>query len=344
MWAIKNKTPYAADGSWVQDKDANKFWMVVVKATFNILPDGEPQLAEDQELPLRSPQHYGEPGVSSLRYEADLLGLKRRTDVLINGTAYATGGRPVSCLDVRFALGGIDKRLRIFGERIWERGVLGVARLSSPQPFDVMPVRYERAFGGWDRHTEDPHEHRLELRNPVGTGFVRKENHCIGHSAPNVEYPNQLIGSWRDRPAPAGFGAIECHWSPRRELAGTYDERWRRERFPLWPSDFDAHYNNAAPADQQTVRFLRGGEQAELVNLTPAGHLVFRLPRIYPFFVTMFDRERVEHRGQLCTVLIEPDHPRVVLTWQTAVMCNHRVDELDVTMVTEKRWLQAGAP
>src|SRR6516225_1497216 len=282
MWAITNKTPYAADGSWIQDKDANKFWMVVVKATFNVLPNGETEPAEAQEPPLRSPRHYGEPGVSSLRYEADLLGLKRRTDVLINGSAYAVAGRPVFSLDIRFTLGGIDKRLRIFGDRIWERSVLGVARLSSPRPFDVMPIRYERSFGGWDRRAEDPREHRFEPRNPVGTGFARKEVNCIGLSAPNVEYPNQLIEFWRHRPTPAGLGAIECHWSPRRELAGTFDERWRRERFPLWPNDFDAHYNNTAPIDQQTARFLRGGEQVELVNLTPAGRLAFKLPRIYP--------------------------------------------------------------
>ena len=299
MWVINNKTPYAADGSWIQDKDANKFWMLVLKATFNILPTGETEPAEEQELPLRLPRYYGEPEVSSLRCEADLLGLKKRTDVLINGTAYAVTGPLVSSLDVRFTLGGIDKRLRIFGERIWERGVLGAAQLSSPRPFDVMPIRYERSFGGWDRHAEDPREHRFDLRNPVGTGFALKEVNCIGLLGPSVEYPNRLIESWRDRPTPAGFGAIACHWSPRRELAGTFDDRWRRERFPLWPNDFDAHYNNAAPTDQQTALFLRGGERAELVNLTPAGRLAFKLPRIYPFFVTKFGRERVEHRGQL---------------------------------------------
>ena len=66
MWVINNKTPYAADGSWIQDKDANKFWMLVLKATFNILPTGETEPAEEQELPLRLPRYYGEPEVPEL--------------------------------------------------------------------------------------------------------------------------------------------------------------------------------------------------------------------------------------------------------------------------------------
>ena len=202
-----------------------------------------------------------------------------------------------------------------------------------------MPIRYERAFGGWDQHSEDPQEHRFEPRNPIGRGFAIRESHCVGSLAPNVEYPGHLIQSWRDRPPPAGFGAVACHWSPRRELAGSYDETWRRERFPLWARDFDTRYSNAAPRDQQTERFLRGGEQAVLINLTPHGRLSFTLPRIYPFFITAFGRERVEHRGELCTVQIEPDHPRIVLVWQTTLMCNQRVDELDSTTVTEKQWL-----
>jgi hypothetical protein len=152
---------------------------------------------------------------------------------------------------------------------------------------------------------------------------------------PNVEHADQLIESWKDRPAPAGLTPIDCSWSPRRELAGTYDERWLSDRSPLWAEDFDPRYNSCAPADQQVRGFLEGGEAAQLVNLSPDGQLAFRLPKVNLSFNTQFGRNRVEHGGQLCTVIVEPDVPRVVMVWQASLVCNDRVDELDATFVAE---------
>jgi hypothetical protein len=73
--------------------------------------------------------------------------------------------------------------------------------------------------------------------------------------------------------------------------------------------------------------------------MTASGCLRFALPKIYPFFETRFGSERVEHRGRLCSVIVEPDAPRVILAWQTSLVCNHRVDELDATVVSEKRFI-----
>jgi hypothetical protein len=65
--------------------------------------------------------------------------------------------------------------------------------------------------------------------------------------------------------------------------------------------------------------------------------MAFRLPRVYPFFETRFGRRRVEHRAQLVTVILEPDLRRVIMAWQTSLECNYDADELDATVVTEKR-------
>jgi hypothetical protein len=122
-------------------------------------------------------------------------------------------------------------------------------------------------------------------------------------------------------------------------LAGTYDEDWRKDRCPLWATDFDPKYCNCAPADQQAAGFFRGGEIFDLTNLSARGHLHFALPRIYPVFQTHFGNKRVEHRAQLCSVVVEPDVPRVVLAWQTTLVCNRGVDELDATVVSEKQFV-----
>jgi hypothetical protein len=321
----------------VQDKDANKIWLVVVKATFDIQADGACRLAEEQLPVLRTGEHLGKPGSSSLIYESDLQGLKSCTDILVHGNAWAPKGRAATSVDVELSVGPVQKRLRVFGDRIWERSAMRTVTASPPLRFESMPMIYERAYGGWDKHDADPGNHRLEARNPTGTGFALNDDGCVGQMLPNIEYPNELIGSYEDRPSPAGFNAVECHWSPRRELAGTYDSQWREHRFPLWAEDFDTRYHNCAPADQQAPGFLRGGEPVRLVNLCSAGDLMFTLPRIYPFFETRFGSDKVEHRAQLCTVIVEPDLRRLLMSWQTSLVCNHRVDELDMTVVTEKQ-------
>lgn len=335
MWVVVNKTPFAADYAWVIDKAGNKMWLVLVKATFVIQPDGSCRLAGNEPI-LKVAEPHGEFGQSSLRYESDILGVKPTTDILVHGAALAPPGRKVTTLDVSLRVGAINKRLRVTGDRAWIKGALEGPRISVPEPFDEMPLTYERAYGGWDRSAADAKDHRLEGRNPVGTGFSVREENCAALRVPNIEYPDQLISRWNDRPSPAGFNAVDCAWSPRRELAGTYDENWLRTRFPSWAEDFDPHYRNCAPGDQQSKSYLLGGEPVEVLNMSENGPLSFQIPKVRLAFRTRLGRDLVDHEGQLCTVVIEPNVPRVILVWQTSMICNRRADQLDETLVVEK--------
>ncbi|GJG86587.1 hypothetical protein tb265_17680 [Gemmatimonadetes bacterium T265] len=330
MWMVENETPFAADRNWAIDKHGAKSWIVVVRATFDVLPDGSTQPAAEQPPPLLDGAFRGDPATSSLVYEADLIYDKQRTDVLLNGHAYAPRGAAAAESLVMLRVGALSKTLRITGDRVWEDSVVGPV-LTEPQPFTHMPITYERAFGGFDTLPPDPKDHRMEPRNPVGTGFVVRREHLIGRPAPNVELP--------DRPgAPAGFGAIASFWQPRQRYAGTYDDAWMRDRMPLLAEDFDEQYFQCAPEDQQTRGFLRGGEAVELTNLTPGGRSAFALPRVHPSFVTHFGRETVAHGGRLHTVILEPDGPRVTLVVHTRLPCHHKVDRLDVTVVRDRTW------
>jgi len=336
MWGLDNQTPYLAQPTWTVDKNSVKSWVVVVKGTFDILPDGSTGLAEKQEEPLFSPVYSGEPGKSSIIYEADLVHSKKNTDILLNGHAYAPRGKPARQVEVTMTVGVLAKKLLVTGDRRWESGPLGGLSMTAPEPFVKMPLTYERAFGGWDTRSENPSEHRLEPRNPIGTGFATRREHLVDQLVPNVEDPRRLVGSWKDRPPPAGFGAIASYWSPRKEYAGTYDEHWMKERFPEWPEDFDIRFYQAALEDQQARGFLRGGERVELVNLNPDGTLIFSLPRITLGFTTRFGKEQVHHLGTLHTVILEPDGTRLILVWHTNLPCHHRADELDETIIFQK--------
>jgi hypothetical protein len=339
MLQLDNRTPYAAERTIVMDRTGEKSWVVAVKGTYDVRADGSTELSEEQKPLLFSAEHIGEPGESSIRYEADLIPTKPATDVIVNGHAYAPAGRSAQAVDVSIRVGPVKKSLRVIGDRRWYVGVAGRLRPSSAASFGRMPITYERAFGGWDKTDPDPAKQRLYSSNPIGSGFVTNEKHLQDRPLPNVEDPSRLISSWNDRPAPAGFGAIASYWSPRLEWGGTYDDAWMKDKFPLLPDDFDSRFHQCALPDQQVRGYLRGGEAVALENLTESGSLQFNLPKVSLGFTTRFGRERQDHRASLQTVVIEPDVPRVILVWHTSLACHHQLDDLDETIVWEKRYV-----
>jgi len=242
MWQIDNRTPFAAERCWVRDRDGAEVWLVAVKATFDILPDGSTLVSDDQPPVLQVAEHHAEPGKSSVKYDADLVLTKTTTDVIVVGHAHAPHGAPVAQLDVGFKVGALRKVLRVFGNRTW-----GLGSPSAPLPFARMPLVYERAYGGIDHASKTP-DTDWDWRNPVGTGFAKSAGNAAGVALPNIEDPNALIGSTGDRPPPAGFGVIASHWQPRVALGGTYDDRWMKTRQPLLAEDLDDRFFQSAPA------------------------------------------------------------------------------------------------
>jgi hypothetical protein len=334
MWQVDNRTPFAADRAWARDRRGAEVWLVAVKATFDLAPDGNATVAAEQPPVLRVAEHHGEPVRTSIKYDADLVLTKTTSDVIVVGHAYAPGGRAVTQVDVGMKVGPLQKVLRVFGDRTWES-----SGPSQPSAFVKIPLTYERAYGGCDGGSTDQTGLDWDVRNPVGVGYATTSGKARGTAVPNIEDPGHLLSSWRDRPAPAGFGAIAPHWPPRAAWAGTYDDAWLRERQPLLPDDFNDRYFQCAPADQQTPGFLRGGEDVAIVGMTASGDLRFRLPRIHLGFESRFyDGTVAIHTNRnLHTVIIEPDFPRVSLVWHSAHPCHSKVQKLERTVVTLKR-------
>lgn len=330
MWMLDNQTEYQAERTWVRDENGAHQWIVVVKATYDIDADGSLSLSEDPVEPLYVPEYSGADGESSIRYEADLVAMKPATDVYLNATAFAPRGRPCGMLDVSIQVGPVRKALRVYGDRTWGRRLSGRIGPSSPEPFEAMPITYERAFGGYDAEHPNPKKHRLDLRNPVGTGVARSKRNLIGKPAPSVVDPRRRP---RKQRVAGGFGALASHWSPRREFAGTYDEQWATERKPLLPGDYDPRCLLSAPIDQQVRGYLKGGELVELSNLTPSGRIRFELPKASQRFETFFGSTRKEHVSRLVTVVIDTDVPRLILVWQTSLPCGNDADYLDQTVI-----------
>jgi hypothetical protein len=340
MWRLDNRTPFAAERTWVRDRDGAEIWVVALKCTFDIFADGTTAISAVQPPVLRVAEYHGEPGKSSIKLESDLIPTKTTTDIVLIGHAYAPHATPVTRMDVGLRVGPVQKVLRVHGDRTWT--TLGP---SSPHPFVKMPLVYERAYGGVDQYSGHP-ERDWDWRNPVGVAFAVSRGHLKGRPLPNIEYPDDPFISWSDRPRPAGFGPIASHWQPRASFAGTYDDRWMQERQPLLPDDFDDRYFQIAPPDQQAPEFLRGGEPVILRGLTPTGDVRFQLPRVFPGFETHFldgSREIHQHR-KLHSIILEPDYPRVSVVWHTTLPCHFRVQKLDRTILTLKAALGDETP
>jgi hypothetical protein len=335
MWALTNRTPYSAERNWIRDKQGVHHWLVAVKATFDIKPDGKATLADEQPPPLLAPAFRGDPASSSLRLDSDLLAIKPTTDVLLEASAHAPGHKPTPTVPVSIRIGDIEKTLLVHGTRVYYSGAFGLTT-TKPLPFLTRPIHYEWAFGGTDTSHSAPHRHRIDSRNPVGKGFAVDTSRLEKQVAHAIEYPDRNPG----KAGPAGFGPIASFWSPRLERAGTYDAGWEKTKKPLFPDDYDERFALSAPDDQRPPKPLRGGEPVGLFNMTAAGVLRFDLPKIFLAFQTRFARRHEEHRTTLATVHIAPDESKLTMVWQGSLRVSGReVDYLDDTVITEKKYL-----
>src|SRR5579883_3338753 len=112
MWQVNNSTPFAAHQAWARDRGGAEIWQVAVRGTFVIHSDGSTTIAEEQDPVVLAPKYSGDPTATSLLYDSDFQLTKPTTDVLLNGHAYAPGGKPAARVDVTMRVGDVSKTLR----------------------------------------------------------------------------------------------------------------------------------------------------------------------------------------------------------------------------------------
>lgn len=336
MLQLENETPFSADRAILLDRRGSQIWVVAVKATYRLDARGVPALHEAQEPVTAAPLWSGEPGRSSLLRDAELVVEHPGTDVTCNGAAWAPPGRAADHVDVGIMVGQVTRLLRVFGERVWVKGLAGLTA-TAPRPFERMPITWERAYGGSEGEPGGS-AFAAETRNPIGRGFATSAASLLEKPLPNVEDPLDPIRTWRDRPAPAGLGAIPPDWSPRRERGGTCDERWRRTRMPLWPADYDARHHQSAPPGLALEPPLKGGELVTTTGLVPEGGLTFRLPREYLVVETRLGGQWSRQRVHLERVILEPDDRKLLLVWAARLDCVTRGREVERSRVLTKAW------
>lgn len=310
---VINKSNYLLAPVSEKTEESPRF-VVVLKGTATLEPDGATALLPLAEQPgvAGDVPHDDEDG-PSIWYATDLVSWKPKVDLILRAACHPAGGEAVGWCDVRVDMPGRVKALRVFGERRWQwdaRTEQWV--MTAPEPFTRMPLRWERAFGGM-----------MDRRNPVGKGQdvdPLADPDAPSYPLPNVESPANLIRHPDDSPDPVGLAPFPATWTARDRKAGTRDLRWATFRSPRPPKDFDPHFYNAAPDDQQLER-LDGYESVILDNLhAKFARFEVRLPNRRPrfFYVRADDPTQTlcEIPVTLDTAHIDVVGEQVTLIWR----------------------------
>lgn len=316
---IWNQMGYPHQFTMGMDKAGHEYVVVVVKGTFDF-PDeqnGPVQKSIEQAPLVFADMQTGEPGFSATLWETDFAFRKPKCDVIANGCAYAPGGKPTERVTVGIKVGSWSKVFEVFGNREW-RAIGPVFTSTSPEPFLKMPISYDNAWGGVDRLDPQDKLPGSYKYNPVGTGWAqtRNQRRVPGLLLPNTQKVGEDIRSPFGDYTPMSFGPMGRGWPGRIEYGGTYDDNWTKNIFPFLPPDFDERYYQMAPPDQQ-IDMPKGGEEIQLINLTGAGRVGFRLPNTALAMILFKGRERVFDGNVLPdSLLFDLENRRFSLVWR----------------------------
>lgn len=301
------------------DPDGAERIVVVVKGAVAIPPTGGVAPWSDAPEFVYADSFTGDPGRSATIQESEFAPSKPQCDVILHGSAYAPGGRPAACVEVKLRVGAMVKRFEVVGDRSWESR-LGALRPGRPEPFVCMPLHFGRAFGSV---TEG------YAANPVGVGFhARADTAVVGMPLPNTQEAGNPVVSPQKNYRPMAFGALGRNFASRLAYAGTYDEGWLADSFPFLPHDFDTRYFQCAPEDQR-IAHPRQEAAIELVNLTKRPIQPFALPSLeVPVEFTDAALRRTEKTADLDTIFLEPDLGRVQLTWRCSLPLRRNIHEV----------------
>lgn len=336
---IYNQTRYVSEFTQGMDPAGREFLSLVVKGTF-AFPDGprdRPRACKEQRPLVMADEFTGEPGFSATLWETDFAFRKHRCDVILQGAAYAPGGKPAERVRVGLKVGGWSKTIDVLGDREW-RNVGPKAVPTRPRPFLRQPFSYDTAFGGPDRLDPDNDKPDVYRPNPVGMGWSdgRNPDRLPGLPLPNTQMPDEDVRSPYGTYRPAAFGPIGRGWPQRLKYGGTYDQNWIDHIFPFLPPDFDERYYQSAPEDQQ-IDPPAPLTEVVIVNLTPNRRETFRLPRT-DLPITVFRRRDIvfEKTVRPDTLIFDTEARVFSMVW--------RIDVPILRIITEFTEAWIGAP
>jgi hypothetical protein len=299
--------------------------VLAAKATFHILPDGRCEPDREDPFPLYKSDEETPLGL----LPRDDCPKESNLDVIVLGHAYAPGNSAAKRVDVSLRIGGIERSLAIFGDRIWEG-----ERISDPAAFDKMPLIYANAFGGKCEVEIDRNAFitLADPRNPEGKGFraepmipslIHQYRPPEGFPRfeddarlPNIEEPQRLITSRQDAPDPACWAAVPLSTSIQgfRAMSISPEEVNDPDLLKRKPNigPTPAVFHRAHPSLDLDMN-LPPGAPVALTGLTPEGPLEFALPSVEMFADVLLGDKTAEARLRPDTLVLLPDERRLYI-------------------------------
>ena len=319
---VYNRTPFLWFPTMGMDVAGREFLVLVIKGSFAFPdhPNDRPKPLAEQTPFVTADSFTGEPGYSATAWETDFAFRKSRCDVVVQGAAYAPGGKPAEKVQVGLRVGQWSKSFHVIGHREWV--VVGpTISATRPHPFTRQDFSYDTAFGGVDRLNPDDPKPPAFLENPAGRGFASPKNQSrlSGAALPNTEESDTPVTSPYESYRPMALGPVTRGVPRRLKYGGTYDKNWEDNIFPFLPPDFDERYYQQVGEDQQIAPPAPGTEVV-LLNLTPGGREGFRLPetrlpvRIFRGRETALDQTVLPD-----SLLIDTEARRFAMTWRVDV-------------------------
>ncbi|MDA3960417.1 MAG: DUF2169 domain-containing protein [Planctomycetota bacterium] len=273
---------------------------VIVRTTYDW--HGEDLILQDEPAWPVSPGPFDSPQGP---HPGDDLWLHEGVDCLLFGHARAPGGTPCESVEVAVKIGTWERRVRVLGERVWEKGWGKRLLPSPPQPFTAVPLGLSSAFGGsYDLHgLPVPYGD-----NPDGVGFVPDAKAAVGAQLPQLEEIDRPISEWALEMPVVGLGLCPPAFSSRFERGASFtDDGVLSELRP-------AFFNHAFP--EMVAPGAAPGDVVQVTGVDAAGDRRFVVPELPVRVELSFGDTTTVKPLAVDQIGIEPDQNRVFITWR----------------------------
>ncbi|MBU2862297.1 DUF2169 domain-containing protein [Reinekea forsetii] len=256
---LDNQSPWSAALIPGWGLDRNMQMTCVVKTGFKWHSDGslQPLTADECEVVFSDEYQDDNPETGPVLQSSDTVPFKKGFEWLLTGTAKPAPNVTHHPLTVSFQEGSVvtEKAIYAIGPRHWKKSLFGVIP-SQPETLTEELISYKHAFGG---SCEGSNGKTIQFaQNPIGTGYYKTKSKDSIVKLPKFE-SKPFIQSPKDKPMPAGFGALSLTWSPRSKLMQSLNAKAAEDGQCPYPQVVPESLYNSAPIDQQMKSPPRDG-------------------------------------------------------------------------------------
>lgn len=334
---LVNTTPVPARLSVAQLANGMRGGIITAKATF-VIEGSTAELDTQDAIGLSLKAEPTELGL--LPADEPYLARDDRFEVVVLGKAHAR--TPVDEMRVALTVGATRRELVVTGDRTWVASTEGLT-MSPPAPFTVMPLTWERAFGGHCKVELDAGAF-VDIQDPInprGRGFdldVEVQRHAAAlqprpgfpkyayeRRLPNIERPDERIRSPEDRPRPA------C-WATRPPDSGTRAQSLL-DTLPDPPQPEHSHGAAAvvtalrSAADEWVIDPPAPATRVAIEGMSPEGTIAFAFPALE----VVVDYAMGGRRGSLTLqprqLVLLPEERRFYILYRTMFRMQYAPEE-----------------